>query len=499
MPLQVTKGAVKHNFRYAPLGGRIEKKSSDGKRTVYMAGLYERRTVGSTSEHVYMVPGEDGAAAQVTRTCTGSTNCSEKISYLTRDQLGSSSAAFNDNGDVEAQVFDPWGKRVFHTGGNTIALLNEVKHGFTKQRHEDELGWIDMNARMYDPIQRRFISPDPILADPMFSTGRSPYTYVRNNPMRYTDPTGLYETEQPDTKGGNPLPSASASVSTQDSCKCRHRGEGSLGKLPLDWFKPSKAQAGSPVEQSGGGGGGRGGWGPSLSDAPSATEMSQNEAEDAYYGQDRWKAPGDADEGGSPQGGGPAGGWGVFEDYLNLVNGGWQIAEMIRNTYADVHDAAITGNAKDVALAGLSVRQTGDAVVLSALELGAAVKPLKAAAASAAGGISLRGGLKKFQVVEEFMHKDRLIRVLKDSSGRTQMFFKSLKNGVPGKWYPTRGIDLNTGHIKKAFPTEEASRELRRVAEMGFEPGSPEFEAAVDKVYEGGVEFAEALGFLNGM
>ncbi|MDC8016254.1 RHS repeat-associated core domain-containing protein [Tahibacter soli] len=191
LPRQVIKDGATHDFRYVPAGPRVEKKSSDGRRTVYMGGLYEKRVAGNTVEHVYLLPGADGIAAQVTRTCTGS-NCTEDIRYVVRDQLGSSSAAFDENGLVEAQVFDPWGERVVHTGGG--ALLDEVAHGFTDQRHETELGWIDMNARMYDPAQRRFLSADPIVSDSLFGAGRSRFSYVRNNPMRFTDPTGLAPT-----------------------------------------------------------------------------------------------------------------------------------------------------------------------------------------------------------------------------------------------------------------------------------------------------------------
>ena len=55
---------------------------------------------------------------------------------------------------------------------------------------DDEFGLINMNARLYDPEIGRFISPDPILAEPGWSQGLNPYSYVRNNPLTWVDPSG---------------------------------------------------------------------------------------------------------------------------------------------------------------------------------------------------------------------------------------------------------------------------------------------------------------------
>lgn len=49
-----------------------------------------------------------------------------------------------------------------------------------------------MNARLYDPVLGRFLSPDPYVQLPDFSQNFNRYTYGLNNPLLYTDPSGEY-------------------------------------------------------------------------------------------------------------------------------------------------------------------------------------------------------------------------------------------------------------------------------------------------------------------
>jgi hypothetical protein len=49
---------------------------------------------------------------------------------------------------------------------------------------------------MYSPVLGRFISPDQIVPGLKKPADWNPYTYVRNNPLRYIDPTGYLTKEQ---------------------------------------------------------------------------------------------------------------------------------------------------------------------------------------------------------------------------------------------------------------------------------------------------------------
>lgn len=47
-----------------------------------------------------------------------------------------------------------------------------------------------MNGRLYDPIVGRMLSPDIYVQDPTYSPSYNRYSYVNNNPLKYTDPSG---------------------------------------------------------------------------------------------------------------------------------------------------------------------------------------------------------------------------------------------------------------------------------------------------------------------
>ncbi|MBC7251432.1 MAG: RHS repeat-associated core domain-containing protein [Anaerolineae bacterium] len=62
--------------------------------------------------------------------------------------------------------------------------------GFTGQRNEGTIGLYDYRARYYDPALGRFVSADTVVPNPGDPQDLNRYAYVRNNPLRYTDPSG---------------------------------------------------------------------------------------------------------------------------------------------------------------------------------------------------------------------------------------------------------------------------------------------------------------------
>jgi hypothetical protein len=49
-----------------------------------------------------------------------------------------------------------------------------------------------MNGRVYDPQIGRFLSADPYIQAPYNTQSYNRYSYVVNNPLKYTDPTGNF-------------------------------------------------------------------------------------------------------------------------------------------------------------------------------------------------------------------------------------------------------------------------------------------------------------------
>ncbi|PKI02518.1 RHS repeat-associated core domain-containing protein [Glaciecola sp. 33A] len=49
-----------------------------------------------------------------------------------------------------------------------------------------------MKGRIYDPTIGRFMQADPFIQAPNNSQNYNRYSYVLNNPMSYTDPSGYF-------------------------------------------------------------------------------------------------------------------------------------------------------------------------------------------------------------------------------------------------------------------------------------------------------------------
>ena len=135
-----------------------------------------------------------GVVAQVKQITSNANVTSEQTQYFHRDSLGSTSVITDQSGAVvERLAYEPFGKRRQATGprdpGNTISG-NQGQRGFTNHEHMDELGLINMNGRVYDPMTARFISADPMVEAPMNSQSYNRYSYIVNSPLNATDPSG---------------------------------------------------------------------------------------------------------------------------------------------------------------------------------------------------------------------------------------------------------------------------------------------------------------------
>jgi RHS repeat-associated protein len=99
--------------------------------------------------------------------------------------LGSASVVTNASGaTVGEQRYYPFGETRLPTGSIFTDKL------FTGQREMAGLGIYHYQARFYSPYINQFLSADTIVPTPTNPQSLNRYSYVTNNPLRYTDPTG---------------------------------------------------------------------------------------------------------------------------------------------------------------------------------------------------------------------------------------------------------------------------------------------------------------------
>ena len=88
---------------------------------------------------------------------------------------------------VQEEQYDPWGLSL--TGLSSQSMVNSNRFKFIGREEQQGLGWIDLQARPYDPQIGRFTGVDP-LPDTEGQESISTYHYSYNNPIRFSDPDG---------------------------------------------------------------------------------------------------------------------------------------------------------------------------------------------------------------------------------------------------------------------------------------------------------------------
>ena len=150
---------------------------------------------GQTTTYVYDAFGnlaaEYGGDSNTCGTC-----------YVTTDHLGSTRLLTNAGGVFARYDYEPFGQEIgaSYDGRTTTmgftAMLDDTNPKFTGQirDYETTLDWF--NVRYYSGWQGRFQSPDPgnAGADPSNPQSWNGYAYVGNNPLSYTDPSGMCPT-----------------------------------------------------------------------------------------------------------------------------------------------------------------------------------------------------------------------------------------------------------------------------------------------------------------
>lgn len=105
-------------------------------------------------------------------------------------------------GEIDS-AYDVLGNSLLPADISTGYQLTLASHsGYTGKFFDAATGLQYNNARWYDPAIGRFLNEDPI----GFADGSNPYRYAGNDPVNFTDPTGL-------SQAGHPLSNFSLNVS----------------------------------------------------------------------------------------------------------------------------------------------------------------------------------------------------------------------------------------------------------------------------------------------
>ncbi len=141
---------------------------------------------GTVRRSRYTLAGQ-AIAVRVTSTPPGP---DDGLFYVHSDHLGSTSFLSLPNGSKKAGSearYLPFGD---YRGTPPATNPSITDRGYTGHRHNDSLGLVYANARFYVPGVGRFLSADTIVPEPKNPQSYNRYSYVQNDPLNYTDPTG---------------------------------------------------------------------------------------------------------------------------------------------------------------------------------------------------------------------------------------------------------------------------------------------------------------------
>jgi RHS repeat-associated protein len=164
------------------------------------SGARIKKVVGNeTTVFVY-----DAGGALAAEYSTATPTTTPTTSYMTTDHLGSPRVITDKNGQViSRRDFMPFGEEIYAGvgGRNTNQKYgtygsDNIRKRYTGYEKDDETQLDFAEARMYQNKHGRFTAVDPLMASlsPLNPQTFNRYSYVHNNPINDTDPSGLCPT-----------------------------------------------------------------------------------------------------------------------------------------------------------------------------------------------------------------------------------------------------------------------------------------------------------------
>jgi RHS repeat-associated protein len=188
------------SYIYDASGNLLEQTSSTGAtaqtRVLYLFGGTEQITLSVPNKSwtaLRTYAGPDGTV--ITRTSAGD------VQYQIANSQGTAETAIDASSlAITRRYYDPYGNP--RGTQPTTWISTDENHGFLGQPTDTSSGLDLLDARNYDPVTGRFLSPDPIFeaGDPNQMGG---YTYAADNPSTGSDPTGQITLTHTNGYGGD--------------------------------------------------------------------------------------------------------------------------------------------------------------------------------------------------------------------------------------------------------------------------------------------------------
>ena len=113
---------------------------------------------------------------------------SSATNYLSFDGLGSIASVTDPAAAPKGSyAYDPWGNLL----NPMDPLGSKEKYKFAGQALDSAAGLYFMRARYYDPQAGGFLSKDPLSGSAFVPKTQNRYAYALNNPLKFSDPSGL--------------------------------------------------------------------------------------------------------------------------------------------------------------------------------------------------------------------------------------------------------------------------------------------------------------------
>ncbi len=173
----VSTNGVTTMFGYDANGARLWEQSGTNALQVWIGDYYEEKQ-GQALYHIL-------AGGRLI--CTFDSTGTNVFEFYHSDYLTSTSIQTDQSGNqIQHYEYSAFGQSRYTQSTTTF----QPSRRYTGQVLDDATGLYYYNFRFYDPQLGRFIQPDDIIPDLGNPQSYNRYSYVLNDPFRYTDPSG---------------------------------------------------------------------------------------------------------------------------------------------------------------------------------------------------------------------------------------------------------------------------------------------------------------------